>query len=271
MSAKRARRGSGTGRRVMDLPSGARARTMGSNALQSNSILSKTKTEIHHWGTSTCLGFNDPLGTMAMGGQNQAAFGLNCAFAPYLVKPTDITATDLHQPLAFDQMALLYEDFEVISCAYEVIISPGGTHVNGETSRLDSIVAGVYISTHKQDGNLNPVLLTNVREAIERPSSQHKVTYVGTDDAGGVAGGPVLRFTGEVDIKKMLGVSSLGHSRKEGKDDVNPTDRVFMIPWVGIADPDADYSTNVLGYCMGTVVNLTMKIRWSHPRSLGQS
>lgn len=230
--------------------------------------MSKTKTEIHHWGTTSCLQMGDPAGASLMGGAQQQTFGLNCLHTPNLANPLGQTSVDLHQPFAFDQLALHYKDYEVLSCAYEVIISPGsGAAVSG--SRLDAIVAGVYVSTHENAGVGRQ--MTNVREAIERPESQHKVTYIGGDTDAGVAGGPVLRFAGEVDIMKNLGVHSTGHDKNEGDISANPVDKMFLVPWVGMVNPDHDFIDTDTGFCLGLVVNLTFKVRWSNPKQLTQS
>lgn len=255
---------------VTDRPSTTRARTMGNNYVSGSSVQSKTKTETHHWGTTLALGFFDPGGQGLMTSTNQAVIGLNCMFQPMLAKPSIQTFNDAHQPLYFDQMAALYRDFEVLSCSYEVIFSPAGKGAGVQLENLSAVVCGVYV--HNVENGGSGKLLQNVREAIERPQSSHKLTYVAADNTStGNAGGPILSFKGEVDIPRELGMRSLGHAALEGTDGGNPTDKMYLVPWIALADPDANFSLADPQVGLNAVVNLTYKARWSQPTQLGQS
>lgn len=168
-------------------------------------------------------------------------FSLNGLYDP------DITNIG-HQPMGFDQMNGLYNDYVVYGAAYEILVS------STDTTATNSTITGITIY---------PGTTTNSDYTIycENPNTKFKLV----DNRS--AGNCETRFTGFVDIGNIYGRTRnqvITEDYFKGNGAANPTDQVCLHIWA------AGYGGSNTSPCAVTV-RLTYYVHWFNPKLAGAS
>lgn len=153
-----------------------------------------------------------------------------------------------HQPMGFDQMNGLYNDYVVYAASYEVTIA------STDTTATNSTIAGVTIY---------PGATTNSDYTIycENPHTKFKLIENRS------SGNSIAKFAGFIDIGDIYGRTRnqvITEDYFKGNGAANPTDQVYLHVW------GAGYGGSNTSPCAVTI-RITYYVHWFNAKLAGAS